>query len=62
MAFGILIVGMLMGLLASATVLPSDASVLTMALSYMVVGTLTFMSVVCFAMLGSDAEDAAETD
>lgn len=62
MAFGILVVGMLMGLLAATTVVPADAGLLTMALSYIVVGTLTFMSVVFFAMLSGDVDEATERD
>ena len=62
MAFGTLMLGMMMGLLAVATVIPSDAGMLTIALSYVLVGTLTFMSVVLFAMLNDTHDDASELE
>ncbi len=62
MAFGTLMLGMMMGLLAVATVIPSDAGMMTIALSYVLVGTLTFMSVVLFAMLNDTHDDASELE
>ncbi len=62
MAFGILVVGMLMGFLAATTFIPADAGLFTMALSYIVAGTLTFMSVVFFAMLEGDSQDGTDND
>ncbi len=62
MAFGVLVVGMIMGLLAAIAIMPSDAGLLLAATSYIAVGTLTFMSVIFFAMLsdGSPEDSSIE--
>ena len=62
MAFGVLVVGMIMGLLAAVAIMPSDAGLLLAATSYVAVGTLTFMSVIFFAMLTDAAPDNGEIE
>lgn len=51
-----------MGLMAAAAVFPADAGFLTIAFSYIAVGSLTFISVVFFAMLHDAPEDEEMTE
>ncbi|MEM9971158.1 MAG: hypothetical protein AAF762_08670 [Pseudomonadota bacterium] len=61
MAFGVLVVGMIMGLAAAAALLPSDAGLFLAVLSYVAVGSLTLLSVIMVAIVTEPADDDRET-
>ena len=62
MAFGILVLGMIMGLVAAVAVIPSDAGLFLAGASYVAFGVLTCMSVVLFAMFSDARGEDREFD